>query len=269
MEARYTLSTTIQSNQVGAKSIPDNPTNAVEAATLRYMTEGCKLPPYMAIPKAVLARTSINETAKIVYTMLLDRAKLSLQNDGWVDGQGHVYIIYTIASLAQAVKKSEMTVKTALAALERDGLIRRKRQGPGMPNRIYVMVPVVPDQDSKLAARGTADQPREGNKTVPVRASNMSGSNNDSSNVIQQQDGINGARTAHGSYSNVILTPDELRELRRDIPGYMQYIERLSCYMASSGKTYANHAATIRHWASRDNNIALAQRYTYSPRDSL
>lgn len=260
------MSTTIQSNKMDAKSIPDNPTNAVEAATLRYMTEGCKLPPYMAIPKAVLARTSINETAKIVYTMLLDRAKLSLKNDGWVDGQGHVYIIYTIASLAQAVKKSEMTVKTALAALERDGLIRRKRQGPGMPNRIYVMVP---DQDSKLAARGTADQPREGNKTVPVRAKNMSGSNNDISNVIQQQDGINGARTAHGSYSNVILTPDELRALQRDIPGYMQYIERLSCYMASSGKTYANHAATIRHWASRDNNITLAQRYTYSPRDSL
>jgi hypothetical protein len=36
--------------------------------------------------------------------------------------------------------KSEMTVKNALAVLERQGLISRKRQGAGLPSKIYVQV---------------------------------------------------------------------------------------------------------------------------------
>ena len=31
-----------------------------------------------------------------------------------------------------------------------------------------------------------------------------------------------------------------------------QYIEKLSEYMASTGKRYQSHAATIRRWASED-----------------
>ena len=31
-----------------------------------------------------------------------------------------------------------------------------------------------------------------------------------------------------------------------------QYIEKLSEYMASTGKWYQSHAATIRRWASED-----------------
>lgn len=31
-----------------------------------------------------------------------------------------------------------------------------------------------------------------------------------------------------------------------------QYIEKLSEYMASTGKRYQSHAATIRHWVGED-----------------
>lgn len=82
----------------------------------------------------------ISETAKLVYVLLLDRARLSIKNDGWEDEQGHVFIYYTIEALAEASGKSEMTVKNALAALERQGLISRKRQGAGFPSKIYVKV---------------------------------------------------------------------------------------------------------------------------------
>ena len=42
-----------------------------------------------------------------------------------------------------------------------------------------------------------------------------------------------------------------------------QYIEKLSEYMASTGKRYQSHAATIRRWASEDARKAappLSQR---------
>ena len=72
--------------------------------------------------------------------LLLDRARLSMQNENWQDDQGRVFIHYTIRSLAETIRMSEMTVKNALKVLEQQGLIYRRRQGAGMPSRIYVKV---------------------------------------------------------------------------------------------------------------------------------
>lgn len=76
----------------------------------------------------------------MIYMLLLDRAKLSMQTERWQDEQGRVFIHYTIQSLATAIRKSEMTVKNALKALEQQGLIYRQRQGAGLPSRIFVKV---------------------------------------------------------------------------------------------------------------------------------
>ena len=97
------------------------------------------IPAYMAYPRFLLTM-DISETAKLVYVLLLDRARLSTKNEGWEDKQGHVFIYYTIADLASASGKSEMTVKNALAALEQKNLVSRKRQGAGQPSKIYVRV---------------------------------------------------------------------------------------------------------------------------------
>lgn len=48
------------------------------------------------------------------------------------------------------------------------------------------------------------------------------------------------------------MTSEEMELLRKDIPQLEVYIEKLSNYMASTGKTYKSHAATIRSWAMRD-----------------
>ena len=58
---------------------------------------------------------------------------------------------------------------------------------------------------------------------------------------------------AQGRYGNVFLTEAEVAELQADFPAvWQEYIERLSEYMASTGKTYKSHAATIRRWAKED-----------------
>lgn len=58
---------------------------------------------------------------------------------------------------------------------------------------------------------------------------------------------------AYGRYENVFLTDTELSELQAELPEkWAYYIERLSGYIASTGKKYKNHAATIRRWAADD-----------------
>ena len=58
---------------------------------------------------------------------------------------------------------------------------------------------------------------------------------------------------AYGRYQNVFLTDEELADLQVSFPTvWEQYIEKLSEYMASTGKRYQSHAATIRRWAGED-----------------
>ena len=62
-------------------------------------------------------------------------------------------------------------------------------------------------------------------------------------------------RNAYGEYKNVLLSDDELENLKDIFPSdYEKRIENLSSYMASSGKSYDNHLATIKFWAEKDKN---------------
>ena len=62
----------------------------------------------------------------------------------------------------------------------------------------------------------------------------------------------------YGHYQNVFLTDGELADLQANFPAvWEQYIEKLSEYMASTGKRYQSHAATIRRWAGEDAKKAV------------
>lgn len=57
----------------------------------------------------------------------------------------------------------------------------------------------------------------------------------------------------YGQYDNVLLTDEELAKLKQEFPyDWQRRIENLSEYIASTGKGYKNHLATIRNWARRD-----------------
>ena len=60
-------------------------------------------------------------------------------------------------------------------------------------------------------------------------------------------------RHKYGTYKNVFLTDEDMEKLKSEFPDdWRNRIERLSDYIASSGKTYKNHLATIRVWAKKD-----------------
>ena len=56
----------------------------------------------------------------------------------------------------------------------------------------------------------------------------------------------------YGEYKNVLLTDDEFEKLKAEYVDYLDRIERLSSYIASTGKAYKSHYATIRNWARAD-----------------
>lgn len=63
-------------------------------------------------------------------------------------------------------------------------------------------------------------------------------------------------RHKYGPYQNVLLSDVDMGKVKNEFPNdYDERIERLSEYMASTGKSYKNHLATIRNWAKRDRTV--------------
>lgn len=61
------------------------------------------------------------------------------------------------------------------------------------------------------------------------------------------------SRHKYGPYKNVLLSDDEYAKLQEEYPAdYSERIERLGEYIASTGKSYKSHLATIRSWARKD-----------------
>ena len=212
-----------------------------------FLTADTNLPSYMMFPRFLLDM-EINETAKMLYIILLDRARLSQKNEGWSDTDGHVFIYFTIEALAEVLHKSQMTIKTALAVLEKQELIFRKRQGPGQPNRIYVKLPkeTIHYTDRKLS----------GNKKE-IKKNNL------------EKRGSKEPLSPYGKFQNVFLSEKELEDIRQTIPDWKDYIERLSGYMASTGKQYQNHAATIISWARQDHPASRQRNYESEEYETL
>ena len=212
-----------------------------------FLTADTSLPSYMMFPRFLLDM-EINETAKMLYMILLDRARLSQKNEGWSDTNGHVFLYFTIEALAEVLHKSQMTVKTALAVLEKQELIFRKRQGPGHPNRIYVKIPkeTLSNTDRKLSSN---------KKEIKKNHLTIRGSKE--------------PRSPYGTFQNVFLSETELEDIRQTIPDWQDYMERLSGYMASTGKQYQNHAATIIRWARQDHPVSRQRNYESEEYETL
>ena len=59
------------------------------------------------------------------------------------------------------------------------------------------------------------------------------------------------AHLTFGEYYNVFLTEKEYKRLKADFSGLDGLIYQLSDYIQSTGRKYADHAATLRIWAKR------------------
>lgn len=96
---------------------------------------------YYQIPKELYTnpryKTVINNDAKVLYALLLDRMELSRINN-WVDDDGTIFLIFKREDLADMLGICVTTVWRAIKQLKAVGLIAEKRQGLNLPNLIYV-----------------------------------------------------------------------------------------------------------------------------------
>ena len=235
-----------------------------------FLTSHTSFSSYMVFPRFLLDM-EINETAKLLYIILLDRARLSQKNEGWTDTDGHVFIYFTIETLAETLHKSQMTVKNALSSLEKQELILRKRQGPGQPNRIYVKVPkeTINYTDKFLSLKQTENYPINRHNSFPDTDRKLSRNkkeiNKKDLTIKESKD----KRSLHGKFQNVLLSDKELEDIQQTIPDWQDYIERLSGYMASTGKQYQSHAATIINWARQDHPASRQRNYESEEYETL
>ena len=106
-----------------------------------------------------------------------------------------------------------MTIKTALAVLEKQELIFRKRQGPGQPNRIYVKLPkeTIHYTDRFLSLRQTENCPIDRQDSFPDTDRKLSGNKKE---IKKNNLAIRGSKeplSPYGKFQNVFLSEKSLK----------------------------------------------------------
>lgn len=175
----------------------------------------------------------LSAEAIILYSMLLKRTGMSFKNN-WIDKEGRVFIYFTVEEIMKRRNISKPTAIKTLDELDRKkgiGLIERVRLGLGKPNVIYVK-----DFMSILAVKENELQ------EVQNVDSNYIENNKSKYSKREYSFGENGL----GTFQNVFLKDEDIGELQIKMAGELNnYIERLSTYLQSTGKTYKDHKATI------------------------
>ena len=205
------------------------------------------LPQYLPYARFLLD-ADLSHTSKLLYTLLLDRATLSQKNN-WVDNQGRIYVIYPLSHLAKDLGCCVSSVTRSFAELEKAELAERVRSGFSKPSHILLKVPHTVQNCVVTVCISAQSDCAETHSIVAQKCTpNQRNKNNLKDNhLIKTTD----AYLTFGEYQNVFLTEKEYKRLKADFAGLDGLIEQLSAYVQSTGRKYADHAATLRIWTKR------------------
>lgn len=234
-----------------------------------YLKPNMPLPQYLPYARFLLD-TDLSHTAKLLYTLLLDRATLSQKNN-WMDAQGRIYVVYPLSKLSKDLRYSLSSITRAFAELENAQFAERVRSGFSKPNRILLKVPYTTQNCAVTVCKNAEHDCAETSSVIAQKcAPNQRNKNNLNDNHLIRS---NNARLSLGEYQNVFLTEKEYKRLKADFAGLDCLIEQLSAYIQSTGKKYTDHAATLRIWAKRQKTERKSTPgipdYTFTEGESL
>ena len=234
-----------------------------------YLTVITPLPQYLPYARFLLD-ADLSHTAKLLYTLLLDRATLSQKNN-WIDTQGHIYVIYPLSHLAKDLGCCISSVTRAFSELENAQLVERIRSGFSKPSRILLKVPYTTQNCAVTVCKNAEHDCAEMSNMIAQKCTpNQRNKNNLNGNHLVR---TNGTHLMFGEYRNVFLTEKEYMRLKADFSGLDNLIEQLSAYIQSTGRKYADHAATLRIWAKRQKTEQKSKPglpdYTFKEGESL
>ena len=195
----------------------------------------------------------------ILYSNILLKLYLkSLENGGKLQLDEH--IPYTAQMIATLTRHQIGTVERALEIFRQLGLVEQLDSGAFYMTDIELLI----GQSSTEAERKRAA--RLANKALPpprtngghlsdIRPPEIEIKKEIDIEIEKERELETGQAPArsYGRYNNVFLSDTELDELKAELPDKWEYyIDRLSCHIASTGKQYHSHAATIYKWAQED-----------------
>lgn len=226
------------------------------------------------------------DTHTIIYLKMM---LLSLKDEGKLYFEG---VEDSFASeIALALDEDAENVKLTLAFLQRHGLIEI-----GDDDEYQLTeVPTIIGSETASAMRVREHRERKKENRLLQCNTTETGCNNlkqicsvEREKEIERDKELEGegekekeipTPAAYGKFNNVFLSDAELDSLKAELPDKWEYyIDRLSVHIASSGRKYNSHAATIYKWAQEDaEKTAIAGNalkkgipdYSYSEEDSL
>ena len=212
-----------------------------------YLTVTTPLPQYLPYPRFLLD-TNLSHTAKLLYTLLLDRATLSQKNN-WIDAQDRIYVVYPLSHLSKDLRCSISSVTRSFSELENAQLVERIRSGFSKPSRILLKVPHTTQNCAVTVCKNAEHDCAETDSMIAQKCTpTQRNKNNLNDNHLIKS---NNACLSLREYRNVFLTEKEYKRLKADFAGLDSLIEQLSAYIQSTGRKYVDHAATLRIWAKR------------------
>lgn len=227
----------------------------------------------------------------LIWVMLLTMA-------GRCNAGGMIFLTenipYTTKMLADELGFEENTVKLAIGALEQlnmvqtdngyftiagweeyqniEGMDKIREQNRLRQKKWYDKKKALPSSDENPNVRNnvTITQPNATDKEEDIKIKKGEEDNGEcgaDAPTPQSSDKKTAKAVKHkyGEYANVLLTDDELDKLKEEYPDWQERIERLSEYIASTGKKYKSHYATIRSWARKDTEAKPVIRQTQRP----
>lgn len=141
------------------------------------------------------------------------------------------YCYATNDYLANLFDTNESLISRKIKKLEQKGYIRidYKKRGCEVINR-----------EIRLSKMITDDYLKSQSTIIKIDKENNINNNNTNNNI-------------YGEFKNVKLSDSEYHKLEQ--ANLIPYIEKLSSYIASKGKRYKSHYATILTWARKDSKI--------------
>lgn len=187
---------------------------------------------------------------------------------GNVNDGGYIYLTkeipYTDEMLATQFNRPLQNIRLALQTFKQFGMVEivdnmiylsswQKYQNTDKlaeireQNRLRKQAQRLREKEQKLLPSRDSHVTQDGQVT-PSHALDIEEDKDKKKNISKKP-----IRHKYGEYNNVLLSDDDMDKLKTEFPGdWQQRIQRLSEYIASSGKSYKNHLATIRNWARRE-----------------
>ena len=141
-------------------------------------------------------------------------------------------MIYSLSNLAKDLGCSVSSVTRSFTELENAQLVERVRSGFSKPSRILLKIPLTTQNCTVTVCKNAEHDCAEMSSMIAQKCTPNQRNKNDLKD------------------SHLIRTTDAHLTLG-DFSGLDDLIEQLSAYIQSTGKRYADHAATLRIWAKR------------------